>query len=68
MTKVEKEKQQRLFREEGDAIQGDRIYVRCQKYTDWKLFTKSDQHRGSNCILKKDAYAKIEKAFTNIQK
>jgi len=68
MTKTKKEEHQRLFTKEGDAIQGDQIYARCQKYNDWKLFRKSDKHRGSKCILKIDAYARIERAFTNIQK
>lgn len=68
MTKITDETHQRVFRKVGDAIEGDHIYARCQKPGAWKLFRKSDTHRGSNCILKIDAYARIERAFTNIQK
>lgn len=68
MTKVKKEEHENLFTKKGDAIQGDQIFARCQRYTDWILFRKSDQHKGSRCTLKKDAYARIERAFTNIQK
>ena len=67
MTKTTDEKHQRLFRKVGDAIEGDQIYARCQKPGGWILLRKSATHRGSCCILKKDAYARIERAFTNIQ-
>lgn len=52
----------------GDSIVGDHIYVQCMKPGDWCLFQKSGQHKGSCCIAKKDAKAKIEKAYTNIKK
>lgn len=68
MTKITDEIHQRVFRDVGDAIAGDRIYARCQKPDNWELFTKSATHRGWFCKLKKDAYARIERAFTNIQK
>jgi hypothetical protein len=68
MTKTTDEKHQKVYTKVGDAIMGDRIYARCQKPGAWKLFRKSATHRGSNCILTKDAYAKIERAFTNSQK
>jgi hypothetical protein len=68
MTKITDETHKRLFQEKGDAINGDRIYARCQIPGRWILCQKSATHRGSSCILKKDAYARIEKGFTNIQK
>ncbi|MBM4275931.1 MAG: hypothetical protein FJ134_15950 [Deltaproteobacteria bacterium] len=68
MTKTTDETHKRVFREIGDAIMGDRIYARCQKPGTWTLFRKSATHQGSKCILTKDAYARIERAFTNIQK
>jgi hypothetical protein len=68
MTKTTDEKHKEAFREVGNAIEGDRIYARCQKPGAWTLFRKSDAHRGSKCTLTKDAYARIERAFTNIQK
>jgi len=68
MTKATNEKHQKIFRKVGYAIEGDRIYARCQKPGAWKLFGKSGAHRGSKCSLTKDAYARIERGFTNIQK
>jgi hypothetical protein len=67
MTKTTDETHTRLFQEQGDAINADRIYARCQKPGRWILYRKSDTHRASSCILQKDAYARIERAFTNIQ-
>ena len=68
MTKMTDETHKRIFRNVGDAIEGDRIYARCQEPGDWKLFRKSGAHRGSRCNLTKDSYARIERAFTNIQR
>jgi len=68
MTKTTDETHRRVFRKVGDAIEGDRIYARCQIPGTWKLFRKSAAHRGSFCILTKDAYARIDRAFTNTQK
>jgi hypothetical protein len=67
MTKTTDEKHLKAFRKVGDSIQGDRIYARCQKPGDWIIFRKSDTHRGWKCTLTKDAYARIERAFTNTQ-
>jgi len=68
MTQVKKEEHKRLFTEVGDAIMGARIFVRCQKPGNWILYQKSAAHRGSYCILRKDAYARIERAFSSIEK
>jgi hypothetical protein len=68
MTKTTDKLHERVFRDVGDAIEGDQIYARCQDHGNWRLFTKSATHRGWFCKLKKDAYARIERAFTNIQK
>jgi phage protein U len=56
------------YRQEGDSIAGDQIRVSCMKPEQWILFQKSGQHKGSYCIAKKDAKAKILKAYTNIKK
>jgi hypothetical protein len=61
-------KENKVYREKGDALSGDHIFVRCQKPGKWTLYQKSNQHKGSYCLLKKDAYAIIEKAYTNIEK
>lgn len=68
MTKTTDEAHKRVFRNVGDAIEGDQIYARCQDPGRWKVFRKSASHRGIYCILKKDAYARIDRAFTNIRK
>ena len=56
-----------LYRGKGDAIEGDRIYARCQKPGKWKEYRKSGQHNAHKCKLLKDAYAIIEKPFTNVK-
>ena len=68
MTKTTDAEHQKVYTKVGDAIQGDRIYARCQKHGDWTIFRKSDKHRGWRCTLTKDAYALIERVFTNTQK
>jgi len=54
-------------REEGACIEGDTIYVQCQKPGKWTLFRKSEQHRGSHCKADKDAKAVLLKKYTNIR-
>jgi hypothetical protein len=56
------------YRNEGDSIAGDQIYVVCMKPDQWKLIQRSGQHKGSCCVAKKDAKARILKAYTNIKK
>lgn len=56
------------YRQQDDSIAGDQIFVRCMKPEQWRLFQKSGQHKGSCCVAKKDAKAKILKAYTNIKK
>lgn len=56
-----------LYRRKGDAIEGDRIFARCQKPGSWDKYRKSEQHHAHKCILRKDAFAIIEKPFTNIK-
>jgi len=56
------------YRDEGDCIEGDSIYIQCQDPQQWKLFRKSGQHRGRKCKAKKDAKAIILRSYTNIRK
>jgi len=51
----------------GDTIEGDVIYVECRKYSKWKLFQMSSQHKGSRCQIEKNAKARIVKSYTNLQ-
>lgn len=68
MSKITDETHKQLFKSVGDAIMGDRIYARCQRPGKWIEFRKSDTHNARKCVLQKDAYARIEKGFTNLQK
>jgi hypothetical protein len=56
------------YRNVGACIEGDPIRVKCQAKGKWKMIQKSNQHRGSYCIIKKDAKATILKSYTNLQK
>jgi len=59
----------KCYRNVGDCIEGDSIRVECQKPgKKWKLFQKSNQHRGMRCVVKKDAKAIIIKQYKNLQK
>jgi hypothetical protein len=51
----------------GDSIRGDSIRVQGRKYSKWQLFQMSKQHKGSFCIVEKNAKATILKAYTNIR-
>ena len=50
----------------GDRVVGDILRIECRSIGKWKLKNKSGNHKGSFCIIKKDAKATIEKAYTNI--
>ena len=54
-------------RNRGDKLAGDQIFVTCQKPGDWKMFRKSEQHRGHHTTARKDAKAVIEKRYTNLE-
>jgi len=58
----------KVFRDVGNTIVGDSIYVECRKYTKWQIFQMSGQHKGSCCRIEKNAKAKILKAHTNVKK
>ena len=52
---------------EGDALEGDIIMVECRKAPKkWDLVQGSGAHKGSQAILRKDAYAVISQKFTNM--
>lgn len=51
-----------------DCIEGDSIYVQCQKPGPWRLIRKSTQHRGQNCTARKDAKAIILRSYKNVKK
>jgi len=55
-------------RELDDCIEGDQILIECRTYGKWDLFQKSGNHKGSRCIIKKNASARILKPFTNVKK
>ena len=55
-------------RKAGSCIEGDKIYVQCNQPKKWKVFPKSQQHRGSFCKAEKDAKAIILRTYTNIKK
>lgn len=52
----------------GDNIAGDRIYVRCRKPSEWKLYRMTNTHKGHQTTAQKNAYAEIEQAYKNLQK
>lgn len=55
------------YRKEGDCVEGDSIYVQCQSPGNWRLFRKSEQHRGWTSKAKKGAKAILLKSFTNVK-
>ena len=58
----------RTFREIGDAIEGDQILVECRKPAkNWSTVRGSEQHHYYATALKKNAFAVIVKAFTNVR-
>ena len=65
---MKKKEKTKCYRNVGDCIVGDQIYVECRKPDKWKLIRRTGQHQGSVCTVKKDAKATILKAYTNIQK
>lgn len=56
------------YRNAGDCIEGDQIYVRAMKPGKWVLIRKSNQHNAMKCIAKKDAKAELIRAYTNVKK
>jgi hypothetical protein len=58
---------EKTYRAVGDAIEGDIISIECRKYSKWQVFRMSGQHKGSRCLIEKNAKAKIKRAYTNIK-
>lgn len=52
----------------GDSIKGDAIRVEGRKFSRLPLFQMSKQHKGSYCLVEKNAKAIILKAYTNVKK
>ncbi len=50
------------------CIEGESIYIECRKPGKWGLFRMTGQHRGSQCIAKKNARAIILRERTNTKK
>jgi hypothetical protein len=62
------ENEKPCLREVNDCIEGDSIFIECRTPGDWKLFNMSGNHKGSCCVIKKNAKARIQKKYTNISK
>lgn len=65
---MNQQQKENCYQDFGDCIEGDSIRVECRKYTKWKLFRKSKQHKGSTCKISKNAKATILKSYTNVEK
>lgn len=59
--------EQKWYSEKNTGIQGDHIYITCQKPGKWILFRKSEKHRAKECHAQKDAKAIILKPYTNVK-
>ncbi len=51
----------------GTAIVGDKILVQCRKPGKWVLIRGSEQHHCQQTTAAKNAFAIINKSFTNRQ-
>ncbi|MFH1758382.1 MAG: hypothetical protein ABH969_10080 [Pseudomonadota bacterium] len=59
----------RVFREQGDAIEGDHIRIYCRKPSSWKGKVRlSDSHHYFMADARKNAQAIILSGYTNLQK
>lgn len=50
-----------VYRNNGDALEGERIVCQCRKYMGPRLIRGSGEHRATLFILKVYAYCVIEK-------
>ncbi len=58
----------RVFREVGDAIEGDHILVECRKPAKkWSTVRGFEQHHYYATALRKNAFAVVVRAFTNVR-
>ena len=59
----------KVYRQPGSAIEGDKILVQCRKCREKMQQIKgAGKHRYYYNELRKNAYALIERTFTNLQK
>lgn len=63
-----RDKNHSVYRKPQTAIEGDIILVECRSPGKWKLYRGSGKHKIQGTVLKKNAYAVLTKAYTNLQK
>jgi hypothetical protein len=61
-------KAHKVHREIGDALSGDQILIECRKHSDWSKIRGSESHHYFCAVASKNAYAVLQKRFTNVKK
>jgi hypothetical protein len=61
-------KEHKVNRKQGDAIEGDIILIECRKpCTNWQSTRGSQLHNYFMGTVRKNAYAVVSKTFTNVR-